>query len=315
VLQCSAPQFDGMGQPVDQAQCYCTIDTCGAGMLDAGAAVAGAQAGLASAGVRAQGLWWNAPSNSESGWGINFAHQGDVLFATWFTYDLAGEAWWLSMTATRVSTAPDVYTGTLIETRGPPFSAVPFDASRVTRTPIGTATITFPDVNRATFSYVVNGIAQTKSITRLAFGPVPQCTHVAQANFASASNFQDLWWAASGTESGWGVNLTHQGDTMFATWFTYDVDGTPLWLSATLPRTGAGVYTGTWIRTTGPAFAAVPFNPALVTRVPVGSATFTFSSGAAGTFAYTFGGVAQSKPIARLLLAPPAGTVCTTPAG
>ena len=38
-----------------------------------------------------QGLWWNAPAASESGWGINFAHQGDVIFATWFTYDLTGK--------------------------------------------------------------------------------------------------------------------------------------------------------------------------------------------------------------------------------
>ncbi len=45
------------------------------------------------------GLFWNAPADSESGWGINFAHQGDVIFATWFTYDLTGKAWWLSMTA------------------------------------------------------------------------------------------------------------------------------------------------------------------------------------------------------------------------
>ncbi|HEY5307625.1 MAG TPA: hypothetical protein VIK97_03865, partial [Casimicrobiaceae bacterium] len=45
------------------------------------------------------GLWWNAPPGSESGWGINLAHQGDTIFATWFTYDLAGKAWWLSMTA------------------------------------------------------------------------------------------------------------------------------------------------------------------------------------------------------------------------
>ena len=33
------------------------------------------------------GLWYNAPAESEAGWGINFAHQGDVIFATWFTYD------------------------------------------------------------------------------------------------------------------------------------------------------------------------------------------------------------------------------------
>jgi hypothetical protein len=36
-----------------------------------------------------QGIWWNA---SESGWGINLAHQGDTVFASWFTYDTAGKA-------------------------------------------------------------------------------------------------------------------------------------------------------------------------------------------------------------------------------
>ena len=38
VPQCTAPQFNGT-TPVDQLQCYCTTATCGAGMLDAGAAV------------------------------------------------------------------------------------------------------------------------------------------------------------------------------------------------------------------------------------------------------------------------------------
>jgi serine protease len=39
VAQCVAPKFDAAGKPIDQEQCYCTKDTCGAGMLDAGAAV------------------------------------------------------------------------------------------------------------------------------------------------------------------------------------------------------------------------------------------------------------------------------------
>src|SRR6185369_5405466 len=37
-----------------------------------------------------QGLWWKSPGGSESGWGINFAHQGDTIFASWFTYDVNG---------------------------------------------------------------------------------------------------------------------------------------------------------------------------------------------------------------------------------
>jgi hypothetical protein len=41
------------------------------------------------------------PAGSEAGWGINFAHQADTIFATWFTYDLTGKGMWLTMTATK----------------------------------------------------------------------------------------------------------------------------------------------------------------------------------------------------------------------
>jgi hypothetical protein len=39
VPQCTVPQYDSFGNPVDQLQCYCTPYTCGAGMLNAGAAL------------------------------------------------------------------------------------------------------------------------------------------------------------------------------------------------------------------------------------------------------------------------------------
>ena len=43
--QCTAPQYSLMGRPVDQQECYCTTTTCGAGMLDAGAALSAAASG------------------------------------------------------------------------------------------------------------------------------------------------------------------------------------------------------------------------------------------------------------------------------
>ena len=49
-----------------------------------------------------------------------------------------------------------------------------------------------------------------------------------------------MWWAAGGVESGWGINFAHQGDIIFATWFTYDFTGASLPLSATLTRVGPG---------------------------------------------------------------------------
>lgn len=45
VGQCTVPQFSSSGTPIDQAECYCTTNTCGAGMLDAAAAVRTVAAG------------------------------------------------------------------------------------------------------------------------------------------------------------------------------------------------------------------------------------------------------------------------------
>ena len=118
----------------------------------------------------------------------------------------------------------------------------------------------------------------------------------------------------TGAESGWGINLTHQGDSIFATWFTYDSEGAPLWLAVTATRVEQSrVYSGQLIRTTGPAFNAVPFDPAKVTRTVAGTATFTFANGNAATFAYTLNGVSQTKAITRYLFEPPAGTRCGAP--
>jgi len=92
--------------------------------------------------------------------GINFAHQGDVVFASWFTYDATGRAWWLTMTADKV--ADGVYAGALYETRGPAFSSVPFDATAVKAAAVGNGTLTFADADHATFHYVVNGVAKRR---------------------------------------------------------------------------------------------------------------------------------------------------------
>src|SRR5512144_550368 len=81
----------------------------------------GASAGSAdTSSPNYQGLWWNAPAGSESGWGIGLAHQGDVIVATWFTYDALANDMWLVMAAPK--TASGAYTGTLYRlVSGPSF--------------------------------------------------------------------------------------------------------------------------------------------------------------------------------------------------
>jgi serine protease len=305
---CTAPRTDAQGNPVDQYECYCGTSTCGAGMLNAGAAVQAASVGMPGSDVQAQGLWWNSPANSESGWGINFAQQGDVIFATWFTYDASGKAWWLSMTATR--SAANTYSGTLYQTRGPAFNATPFNGALVTSAAVGDATLTFSDTNNGSFRYTVNGITQTKTITRELYGTAPTCVFGVHPRLAAATNYQDLWWnAPAGSESGWGLNITQQSDVIFATWFTYDIDGSPVWFSGTATSNGAGGYSGPLYRAAGPAFNAVPFSPSAVKLTQVGTFFLSFADGNAGTFSYSVNGVAQSKSITRQVFRTP-GTMC-----
>ena len=114
----------------------------------------------------------------------------------------------------------------------------------------------------------------------------------------------------AGSESGWGVNLAHQGNILFATWFTYGADGRDRWVSMSDgERTGTGTYSGALYRTTGPAFDAVPWNQSLVTVAKVGNSTFSFADANNGTFTYTLDGVSQSKAIVRQVFRAP-GTVC-----
>ena len=247
-----------------------------------------------------QGLWWNP---DQSGWGINFSHQGDIIFATWFTYDAKGKPWWLIAVLNKK--AARTYSGPVSTVTGPPFNAAPFQPPPL-EVEIGTMTATFGDAMHATIAYTVGGISQSKAIVPQQFGALPACSWGGQPNLALATNYTGLWWNAA--ESGWGVNFTHQGDIVFATWFTYDGQGKPWWLIAVLSRTADGVYGGPVSTVAGPLFASAPFGPPPL-ETEVGTMTATFADGNAATLAYTVNSTSQTKAITRQVFVPP-GTVC-----
>jgi hypothetical protein len=273
-----------------------------------------------------QGLWWNAPAGSESGWGVNITHQGSTVFATWFTYGADGKGLWLVMPS--MAGAPEYeemdpygysyggtmlrgwrYAGQVFRTTGPAWDSAAFDGSRVHADPVGVASFRFDSPDSGVFEYTLNGVSQSKAITRQQFGAMPACALGGAPG--AEPNFQDLWWRApAASESGWGLNIAHQGDIVFATWFTYGADGNGVWyvLPAGLksaPRT----YSGDLYRTTGPAFDASPWRPSAVDARAVGSATLTFSDADNGVFTYTLEGRTASKAITRQVYAAPK-TVC-----
>lgn len=258
--------------------------------------------------VTYQTLWWASPPGSESGWGVNITHQGNTLFATWFTYDLDGSPMWLVMSDGQLA-SPGTYSGLLYRTTGPAFSAVPFNPSAVTVTQVGSATFTFQSATSGMFTYTVNGITQTKAIVPQVFSSnVPVCTDGGAP--PASTVFQDLWWRSpAGSESGWGINITHQANTIFATWFTYAADGKGMWLVMDNGMSNGPGFTGDLYRTSGPAFNSSPWNSAAVQVTRVGSGTFNFTDANNGTFQYTVDGISQTKAITRQVFGTPV-SVC-----
>jgi hypothetical protein len=111
----------------------------------------------------------------------------------------------------------------------------------------------------------------------------------------------DLWWNPN--ESGWGLQVVHTGHVIFVTMFVYDANRNPVWYTGTgNPDPTGFVWSGDLYQTTGPFFAAVPFDPASVTATRVGTFAFDVSppqSVAEATLRYSVGGVAVLKHIQR----------------
>jgi len=114
---------------------------------------------------------------------------------------------------------------------------------------------------------------------------------------AFTTDQSDLWFVQS--ESGWGMQLVQRGSTIFATLFVYGQNNQPTWYVSTMQYTSNLTWTGPLYATTGPWFGTVPFNPASVNAVQVGSMTWNAPFVEHGTVTYTVNGVTVSKDVVR----------------
>jgi len=263
-----------------------------------------------------QGLWWQSPAGSGSGWGLNLEHQGDVLFGTWFTYVENRKPMWFVIDARKQGVG--VYSGPVYATTGTPVFSGAWNSTDVSVRQVGTATLQFSDANNALFEATVSGFgtccgSNQWPITRQIFSePVPSCSLASNGN-----SYQGLWWRSpAGSESGWGVNITQQGNLIFATWFTYGEDGLPLWLVMPAGQRmqnslGAHYWLGDVYRTNGQQ-ANTPFwDSSLVTTRPAGRLGFMFDDRDRGVMWWEPDGLlgptiaARSYPITRQVFSSP----------
>ncbi len=107
-------------------------------------------------------LWWN---QSESGWGIQFVHRGNLIFATMFVYDPSHVPIWYGGTLYPTG-ASFTWSGSNYVTSGPWFGNVPFDPMQVGSRIVGTMTWTATSTSSGTLTYTVDGVSVTKLLTR-----------------------------------------------------------------------------------------------------------------------------------------------------
>jgi hypothetical protein len=112
----------------------------------------------------------------------------------------------------------------------------------------------------------------------------------------------DLWWNPQ--ESGWGVNIIHQSNVMFMTFFVYGADGRARWYVAPDTRCGGAprdmqqVCVGPLYETSGPVVSTA-FDPGAVQRRLVGDVTFLYARPYGGNLSYRIDGVGTGRFLRR----------------
>jgi serine protease len=262
----------------------CSTSICGAGIVNAQAAVQAAQ--TSAGGVNYTDLWWFGPAYN--GTGISIIQHNKILFATWYVYDADGNGSWLVMPGGAWNATHTIFSGAMYSTVGAPFNNY---SPPATLLPAGTLSFQFTDNSNGTLSYVLTtGQSGAIPMTRQPFGAVVAQTHL---------DYSDLWWGGT-SQDGWGLTLNQHYDTLVAIWYTYGLDGKPVFYF--IPN-------GTWTSSTtisGPVFATtgtpfgLPYNAAQFGIGAVGSATFSFSDASHATFTYAIDGTSmQSKALVR----------------
>jgi len=223
----------------------------------------------------------------DPGWGLFVDHQGIAMFATLFTHDGAGNPTWLVM-SNGVRQPDGSFSGMLFRTRGPAAQAIDDIA------PVGILRLTPLAGGGAKVLFVVDGQSTSRTMQRFLFDAAPRpcgwSVGMPKSPLRSA-NFTALW--SDPREQGWGVAVSHQGDTVFGVLFTYDAENRPSWAVMSHGRQAAtGLFSGELYR-------------AAKGRIgEVGSMTLEFSAGDQGTVSYRVDGVDFRAPIARQAIAP-----------
>ena len=234
-----------------------------------------------------QDLWWGG--DEQSGWGLNIAKNDERIFAALYIYESDGRPVWVVMPSGQWDPVHEVYWGDLYIPSGSFHGSYDSRAFRMGDV-VGTGSLSFPSADAGRFDYVIRGFAGGKNISRFAFGTRSPDVPAPHAG---------MWWGGAG-QDGWGLSIQEQGTKLFATWYTYNSDGTPTWYYVSDGTwTSATTFSGDLYRSTGAAWIGTQYSSSSTHAVKVGTLSLTFQGNDAATMASTVDGLSQSRPITR----------------
>jgi len=234
-----------------------------------------------------QDLWWGG--DAQSGWGLNIAKNDERIFASLFIYEGDGRPLWVVMPGGTWDPVHEVYWGDLYIPTGSFHGSYDSRAFKMGDV-VGTGSLSFPSTDAGRFDYVVRGLAGGKDISRFVFGARSPDVPAPHAG---------MWWGGSG-QDGWGVSIQEQGQSLFATWYTYGRDGAPTWYYMSAGRwTSPTTYSGDLYGSTGAAWLGTQYSSASTRAAKVGTLTLAFQGNDAATMTSTVDGLTQSRPIVR----------------
>jgi DNA-binding beta-propeller fold protein YncE len=230
-------------------------------------------------------LWWNP---AQGGWGVFVDQQGTTAFAALFVEDAGGRAGWYVMPDGKRQ-RDGAFAGTLFRTAGPAKQAA------TNARAVGSMRIAAETSGGSTLTYDIDGRAVSSPIERQRFAAAPRSCEwsvgAAKAALGNA-NFTSLWFDSK--DPGWGLAISHQGDTVFGVIFTYGADNQPTW--ATMSN-GARTAEGSF----GGALHRVVPGAGIET---VGAMSIGFAGAMQGTLSYSFNGASVNRSIERQVFAP-----------
>jgi hypothetical protein len=111
-------------------------------------------------------LWWGG--TAQNGWGVAINQQYRTLFSVWYTYDNTGKTVWYVIPG-GAWTSANTYSGAAYRVTSSRWLGTTYNPAAFSPQAVGNVTFTFTDINNAVMTYTVDGITQSKNLSRQPF--------------------------------------------------------------------------------------------------------------------------------------------------